>query len=293
MSLMAWPAHGACTLRKRAEVVVQVRDGFPFVDAAIGGTPVTMLLDTGAQGMLLTPQIAKALRLPIDPGRSTRLLGTGGTRDAPNVILRGLMIGGAWMADASVPVAELPGVPRMEPPLAGLLGAPLLAAFDLDLDVPHGRMALYDAFGCGASLPPVPPPYSVLPLDVTPEGEAFISVQINGVRLLALIDTGSRATILTEQAALRVGLGGPAPASAAAPTSVNVARGVDGVPMPVRHLRASTMQVGTEVLTDAPVSVSPLQLDRGDMLLGLDYLGRRRVWVSYRNRRVVIGAAPA
>jgi len=281
--LAAWPVQAGCTFQKRADVPVRIRDGFPFVAATVGGIPVTLLLDTGAQGMLLTPEAANALHLPTDPQRSTRLLGTGGVRDVPNVILRGMALGGAALPDGSVPVAPLPGVPHTEPPLAGLLGAPLLAAYDLDLDVLHGHLALYDASDCGAMLPPVPPPFSVLPLEVTSEGEALIPVQINGRPVLALIDTGSRATILTEHAAQQLGLDGP--------PSANVARGVDGAATPVRHLRVRALQVGKDILANAPISVSPLQLGRGDMLLGLDYLGLRRLWISYRMGRVVIGAA--
>ncbi len=264
--------------RKQAELSVQLRDGFAFVPASIGDVPVTLLLDTGAQGMLLTPGIVEALHLPVDPHAGTRLLGTGGVRDAPNVLLRGLRIGDLLMADGSVPVAALPGVPQTKPLLAGLLGGQFLEIYDLDLDVPHGRMALYDALGCAA--PPFPLPYGILPLNVSPEGDVFVTVQLNGESLLALVDTGSRASIITEQAAERLGLSGPG--------SANLARGVDGSTLPVRHLRVRRLQVGTEVTADAPISVSPLQLGRGDMLLGLDYLGRHRVWISYRTGRVLI-----
>lgn len=283
-ALAAGPAQAACILRQRAEVPLRVRDGFPFIPATIGGTPVTLLLDTGAQGMLLTPDAASALRLPTVPGLGTRLLGTGGSRVAPNVILRGLAVGGAAVPDSIVPVAILPGVPQLDPPLAGLLGAPLLAAYDVDLDVPRGRMALYDAKDCGAIPPPMPLPLNVLRLEMTPEGEALVPVEINGQGFLALLDTGSRATMLTEQAAQRLGLAGPA--------SANLARGVDGVGLPVRHMRVRTMRVGTDVVANAPVSVSALQLGFGDMLLGLDYLGRRRTWISYRSGRVTMGGAP-
>lgn len=271
-------AQAGCVPSKRAEVPVRVRDSFAFVPASIGGTPVTLLLDTGAQGMLLTPGIVEMLRLPADPLAGTRLLGTGGVRTVPNVALRDLRVGGLLMADSSAPVATLPGVPQTEPPLAGLLGGQFLATYDLDLDVPHGRMALYDPLGCAA--PPFPLPYSILPLNVSPEGDVFVTVQVNGVGLLALIDTGSRASIITEQAAKRLGLGGAG--------SANLAQGVDGSTLPVRHVRAATLQVGTEVTANAPLSVSPLLLGQGDMLLGLDYLGRRRVWMSYRSGRVVI-----
>ncbi len=257
---------------------VQLRDGFAFVPASIGNAPVTLLLDTGAQGMLLMPGIVEALRLPVDARTGTRLFGTGGVRDAPNAMLRGLRVGSLPMADGSVPVAALPGVPQTEPPLAGLLGGRFLEDYGVELDMPHRRMALYTAWGCAA--PPFPLPYSTLPLTVSPEGDMFVQVQINGESLLALVDTGSRASIITEQAAERLGLGGP--------SSANLARGVDGSTMPIRHLRVRKLQVGTEVTADAPISVSPLQLGRGDMLLGLDYLGRHRVWISHRTRRVVI-----
>ena len=274
----AAPVQEGCVPRKRAELPVQLRDGFAFVPASIGSMPVTLLLDTGAQGMLLTPSIVEALRLPVDPYAGTRMLGTGGVRNAPNVMLRGLRIGDVPMADGSVPVAALPGVPRTEPPLAGLLGGQFLGTYDLDLDVPHGRMAFYDAFGC--AVPPILLPYSILPLSVSRDGDVFVTIQINGEDLLALVDTGSRASIITEQAAERLGLGGSG--------SANFARGVDGSTLPIRHLRVRRMQVGTEVIADAPISVSPLQLGRGDMLLGLDYLSRHRVWISYRSGRVLI-----
>lgn len=283
-ALAAGSTQAACSLRQRAEVPLRIRDGFPFVPATIGGMPVTLLLDTGAQGMLLTPNAVARLRLPAAPGPGTRLLGTGGSRVAPNVILRGLAVGGAPVPDSIVPVAVLPGVPQLDPPLAGLLGAPLLAAYDIDLDVPHGRMALYEAKDCGAVPPPMPPPLNVLQLELTPEGEALVPVEINGQGFLALLDTGSRATILTEESAQRLGLAGPA--------SANLARGVDGVAVPVRHMRVRTMRVGSDVVADAPISVSALQLGRGDMLLGLDYLGRRRIWISYRSGRVTMGGAP-
>jgi len=274
----AGPAQEDCAPRKRAELPVRMQDGFAFVPGSIGNTLVTLLLDTGAQGMLLTPGIVEALRLPVDPQGSTRMLGTGGVRDAPNVMLRGLRVGGVALVGGSVPVAVLPGVPQTEPPLAGLLGGQFLGAYDLDLDVPHGRMALYDALGCPT--PPFPLPYSTLLLLLSLDGDAFATVQVNGASLLALVDTGSRASIITERAAERLGLGGPG--------SANLARGVDGSTLPVRHVRVRTLQVGTDVTSDAPISVSPLQLGRGDMLLGLDYLRRHRVWISHRTGRVLI-----
>ena len=289
--LAAAPAQ-ACQWVRRAEVPVRVIEGFPIVPAEIGGMPVSMLLDTGAQGHLVLPEAASSLGLRGVPGRTVRVFGTGGARDVAAVMLQGLALGGAAVPALMTPVIALPGVPRTAPALAGILGAPLLAAYDLDLDVPGGRIGLYDGRDCGATPPPIGPRMTILALDVTPEGEAFLPVRVNGENLLALLDTGARATLITERAARRLGLG--------APISANTARGVDGEALPLQHVRAREMQVGNDLRLDVPISIAPLQLGRGDMLLGLDYLGQRRVWVSYATGRVAIalpdglpGAAPS
>ena len=48
------------------------------------------------------------------------------------------------------------------------------------------------------------------------------------------------------------------------------------------------MTVGDDVIRNMPVSISPVQLGRADMLLGLDYLRQRRVFISYVTSRLVI-----
>ena len=275
---LAWP--GAAVGCLRADVALTVSEGFPFVPATIGGTPVTMLLDTGSDGMLVTPEAAALLRLPPDGTRTTRLFGTGGDRDAPNVVLAGVRVGGARLAPISAPVLALPLLPPADPPFAGLLGAPMLAEYDLDLDVPRGRMTL---LGPGCPAPNLPGAAEVAL--VIRDREVLVPIQVNGVRLLALFDTGSRATIVTEAAAARAGLD-------RAPPSANTARGVDGTPLRIQHVRARTVQVAGPAMTDVPVSVAPLRLGRADMVLGLDIVGRQRVFVSFRTGRLVLATAP-
>ena len=109
-------------------------------------------------------------------------------------------------------------------------------------------------------------------MEVSRAGEAFVPVRVNGRPLLAELDSGSRATILATDTARRLGLD--------APVSANTAPGIDGNRLPVGHTRAR-LGLGDERPVDTPVSVAPLQLERGDMLLGLDQLGRRRVWILY------------
>lgn len=273
-------AVGACAQCPRApvaEVPIRLVEGFPIIAARIGATPVSMVFDTGAEGDLLLPEAAEALGLRALPGLTTRMFGTGGARDVPTVLLEGVRLGGVALPAIATPVTALPALPRTEPAVAGLLGAPLLASYDVDLDVPHGRMGLYPAGACATP----PAEMATMPLEVTAAREAFLTVRVNGQNLLALLDTGSRATLLTAAAARQLGV--------RAPVSANTARGVDGERLPLEHARVREMAVAADARRDVPVSVAPLQLGRADMLLGLDYLGQRRVWISYASGVLGIG----
>ena len=265
----------ACSRSPVAQMPLRLIEDYPLVPGTLAGRPVSWLVDTGAQGMLVLPAIADALHLPVSG--ITRVDGTGGSKLARVVRLPGLRLGGAAMPDQTAPVMPLPTALTTDPPLAGLLGASLLSGFDLDVDVPGGRLALWPSASC------TPPPLhgTSLPLALSPAGEAFVPVHVNGQPLLALLDTGSRATILEQAAARRLGLD--------APISANTAAGVDGARLPIGHTRAR-LALGDEAAADAPVSIAPLQLERGDMLLGLDQLGRRRFWLGYAAGVVVVAA---
>ncbi len=279
LALAPLGARAQCSLAPQAVVPLQAVEGFPVIAGSVGGTPVTFVLDTGAQAHLLLPAAEAVLRLPAMTG-TVPLIGTGGARDAPVVLLQNVQLGGVTLMPAPTPVAPLPVTPRVSPLLAGLLGAPLLAQFDLALDAPGGALGLYPPGGCDGALPRLASRQTVVPLSITADRQALLTVGINGRAVTALLDTGSRATLLTEAAAARLGL--------SAPFSANTARGVDGEHVPVGHTTVRELSVGDDVIRDMPVSISPVQLGDADMLLGFDYLRQRRAYVSYVTSRLVI-----
>ncbi len=265
-------AARACPGTKIAELPLRLVESYAVVSASLAGQAVSLLLDTGAEAMLVTPAMVETLRLPLNG--LTRIYGTGGSQQVRVVSLPGLRLGGAPMPAQLAPVTPLPIELATTPPLAGLLGASLLSRFDVEIDVPAGRMALWTSENC-----PVVPG-AVLPMTVSRAGEPFIPVQVNGQTLLAEIDTGSRASILSVPAARRLGLD--------APISANTATGVDGARLPIGHTRMM-FALGGDRPADMPVSIAPLHLDRGDMLLGLDQLGRRPFWLGYAAGVAVFG----
>lgn len=276
---LPFAARAQCRLAPAAVVPLQAVEGFPVIAAAIGQTQVTFVLDTGAQAHLVLPSAEAVLRLPPLQG-TVPLIGTGGASEAPVVMLEGVTLGGVPLPPSPAPVATLPVVPRVSPLLAGLLGAPLLDQFDLDLDVAAGRLSLFPAGACGGALPELSARQTVIPLAITRDRQALLEVGINGQSVIALLDTGSRATLLTLATADALGL--------RAPISANTSRGVDGESLPVGHTIVREMTVGDDVVHGMPISISPVQLGRADMLLGLDYLRQRRAFISYVTSRLVI-----
>ena len=107
-----------------------------------------------------------------------------------------------------------------------------------------------------------------------------MQVTINGQSIIALLDTGSRATLLSQAAADSLGLH--------ATQSANTSRGVDGERLPIGHTTVREMTIGNDVVRNMPISISPVQLGQADMLLGFDYLRQRRAFISYVNARLVI-----
>ena len=272
--LLAAPAPTPATACEwRAELPIRIQDGFPFVSATVGVRAITLLLDTGAQGHLVVPEAVARLGLVIDPSRTAPVLGTGGAQTVPTTMLRGLRLSTVALPDTRAPVLALPGVPGTLPPLAGLLGAPLLEQYDVEIDGPRRRMTLWTE-GCI--------PAGAETLVLTPENEVLLPVQANGVRLLALLDTGSRSTLLSDRAAAVLELTGDVAAS--------TARGLDGKPMQLRFLRLRRLRIGAETATDVPVSATALQSGRADLLIGWDFLSRRRTWISFRTKQALVVA---
>lgn len=250
---------------------------------AVEGVAVSLLLDTGAEGGLIAPEAAAALHLPMDPRRVTQMQGPAGEVIGRNALARHVQLGPLLLQDASLPVGVLPAVPRTTPPVVGLIGADVLSRFDVELDAPHGRMALYATAGCESGFVPFP---SANMLPLTREGDRVrVDVVLDGQRLPALVDTGARSTIVSPAAAALAGV----TEAALARDPGGIGGGVDMRRTEFHWHRFGTFRVGAEAMRSHTLTVSPL----GDemMLLGNDWLLTRHVWISYAQNRLFVQPA--
>ncbi len=277
----AHPAHAACNARTVAELPLRSSAGFLTVTATVNGEPVSFLLDTGAEAGLVTPEAATSLGLPLDPDRRTRVEGTGGSGAVePHVVLGAVVLGNIALPARSVPVGPLPAIPRIVPPVVGLLGADALAGFDVEIDVRRNRLTLYEIYGdCDD---PAPWPHATVPLRRVGD-RLTVMTALDGKPFEALIDTGALSIVVDPSAAGNVGV----TAERLARDPGGISGGVDMREVPFHWHRFASFSVGEATLRDPVLTVTSVQ-EPTPILLGAHWFVSHRVWLSYATGRMLI-----
>jgi predicted aspartyl protease len=276
------PLPAGCTLAKQADVPLRVERNFMLATVSLNGQDATMVVDTGAEATTLTPETVKRLGLPLD-GHGSVLRGVSGSVHSANARLRLLAISGMILdSDQSVSVGEMPPFPDIEPPVAGLLGADVLARYEVELDMPNRRMALFTAHGCTGFTPW--PEAITVPLHRTTTGLAFVGTVVDGHSVRALVDTGARTTLLTRKTALALGVN----AAALAADHTHNGIGIGNASIVFHQHRFAEIGLPGDVEHDMPANITELSLPGIDMLLGADYFDTRHIWISYTSGRLFL-----
>jgi predicted aspartyl protease len=270
-----------CQPARVAELPLREARGFLVVPATLNGQATTLLIDTGAETTTLTPRAATALRLPADRAHDRLLAGITGNVRSTGVLLRQMALGGTVVAtDRGASVGALPSLDRLDPPVAGLLGADILSGYDVELDLPAHRMALYAPNTCRGWRPWPKAITARIQRSIT--GLVLLDVRVDGQAVRALFDTGARTSLLTRERALTLGV----TTQMLQGDEARTGRGVGGGSAVFRQHRFATLAVGGSADRDVPINVADLRLPGVEMLLGADFLGRRQVWISYSTGRL-------
>ena len=272
----------ACTVIKRAELPLTLDHNFLLAPVWLDKTGAFLVVDTGAEVSLLTPESAARLTLAQDGGPGTTLLGVSGSVHSDNVRLHSMEVGAIHRADLSMTVGALSGFERTALPVSGLLGDDLLARYDVELDVPDHRMALYETRNC-TGFSPVGfdawhHDFEPVRLRRTASGLAFMSVTVDGKPLRALLDSGARSSLMTRAAAHAIGV-------TDAMLEHDPARKGQGVgtgDVVFRQHRFDRVAIGDTPPHAMEINVATTDLPAIDMLLGADWLATRRVWLPAR-----------
>ena len=278
-------AGSGCTAVRLGETTVATLRSAPIITLSANGMPVTLVLDTGAEGTILTPAAAQRIgaeRPRIEFQRQIR--GIGGTLQTSEVELRSFAVGGVAIPWRRVRVASINLASVFSGPLDGLLGADSLSSFDVDLDLPGHRMVLYEKQTCAGALPAWTQPYARINAGRSMGGHLFFPVQLDGRRSDAFVDTGSQFTVLSTRAAIALGVS----ATVLARERVATVHGVAAEQLAAHVHRFSQLQIGAETIRDPEIIVTDVTLNDADLVMGIDFLRPRRIWLSYGSQQIFI-----
>ncbi|WP_254605018.1 retroviral-like aspartic protease family protein [Acetobacter syzygii] len=267
-----------------ARVALYNDQGFLNVPVSLNGHVARMIVDTGSEGSLLSPEAAALFGTQLDSTMHTIVHGTGGVgRIVPNAVVHSLTMAKLEFGPVSMPVDALPAVPKTEPAVEGLVGGDLLSRYDVEFDVAHGALTFWSA-GSAECSGPQGWHYIYRAVPLQNAGRRVIArVELDGHALQALVDSGARSCIVSTRAAERIGVS----QSTLATDPGGLTSGVDGHQQTYHWHRFGVMQIGQEQEKSPVLTVAPVQ-DTVDMLLGSDWFAAHRVWISYRTHTLYV-----
>jgi hypothetical protein len=284
-------ALAACTIVHQADVPVQIVAGVPVVGVEVNRVMLPFVLDTGAQRSMVTDATVRRAGLRRDEWASTTIKGVSGYERHRNADPTSILLGGIALrrhtvaGDMTLTVGPLPQAALADHEIAGLLGMDFLTSFDLDLDLPHGRLSLYHVTGCAGRFLPWPTGYDAIAAAEPIHDVLTIPVELDGVPLRAEIDSGSSISLLIATGLHRMGLT-PDGLARDPESSVN---GIGAFTVAMHRHRFGTLQIGTERIAAPALWVAQVHiLPIVDLLLGGEWLRQRRVWFSHATSQIFI-----
>jgi predicted aspartyl protease len=279
MLFIAGPALADCQM-VRAAVIPLLSTKRPVIEASINGKTVQMVVDTGASTSSVTPETVASLGLPRDLYQKRAIHTIGGLDVSNDAILKKLSFSTIDYSNRNVMVVALDGTET----LAGIIGADILMDFDLDLDIPRRTLTLYRVGGCKPSRPPWEGQYQIVMASVSGNRQFLLPVELNGHTVNALFDTGSLGETVSRAAARSIGITNAQLDND--PSTSGTSGGMHGYA--IRRHRFDTFKIGTETFHDGPQDVADFHQPGVDMMIGVDFMHWRRIFVSYSTSRLFI-----
>ena len=251
-----------------------------------GKGPFRFLVDTGADGSVVSPALVHALKLVPVPATDERVEGTTGTQRLPWVPIESLRIGRIVKRGLRLPVSASPVLQGLD----GILGMAGFGAVRVVVDFYHNRVII------GRSRPRSLRDFGFLdiPARRTPGGLLMIPAHIGGIEVTAVIDTGSEGTLGND--ALRQALLRAAAKKARKARIYGVTRQVSigaSALAPSLILGPAEIEHLPIVYSDVPIFREWHLQSRPAVIVGMDVLGSVDTLVlDYPRARVYILPAP-
>ena len=281
---LPWLAQAACQVES-IEMPVKMVGSRAVATVGINGTPVPLTVDSGAFFSFLTDAAAEQLKLPATRNWGLRVEGITGSVDARVTKVDKLQLFKGDIAGVEFVVGgNEPGAGTM-----GLMGRNLLAFTDTEYDLANGVIRFhFPGEGCADSVMAywagATPVTEVDLLDArsrekTPAIRA--RVKLNGVDLVALLDTGA-TTVVTLRGARRAGV------AEADMTPAGTIFGAGRGSARSWTARFETFELEGETVRNNRLRVGSFESRDADMLLGIDFFLSHRIYISKARSKMFI-----
>ncbi|MGH7046042.1 MAG: retroviral-like aspartic protease family protein [Stellaceae bacterium] len=273
-----------CRPVRLAELPVTLMGNVPVVTVHINGAAASLLFDTGAERTVLTSTAAKRLHIEPHYEYTRRMRSLDSAVASGDATVRSLDFGTTAFRGVAILVGSL-SLPNVGgKPLDGLLGADFFSSFEVDLDLEHRRVTLFQPPSCPISAPAWATPYATIKANLSLHDRLFFPVLLDGHQIDALIDTGAQLTTLDADTAAQLGVSG---AELARDPDADL-RGAAAEVVKARAHKFARLQIDGEMLRDQVIVVTRLGLQDADLVLGSDFLHWQRVWLSYPSHQIFL-----
>lgn len=150
-----------------------------------GKGPYQFLVDTGANGSMISPRLVRALGLIPGQGLVERVEGVTGTQPLPWVLIRRLQVGQIVKTDMRMPICPSPILTRID----GILGMAGFGPVRIAVDFRHHQVSI------DRSSPGMLWGFLDIHAQRTPGGLLMVPASVGGIEVEAVIDTGSPETL--------------------------------------------------------------------------------------------------
>lgn len=277
------PANAPCGLVCRAELpLVPTVAGQALIDVRINDAVARLQLDTGADLSVLRGESRDGLRFGLPTPRTELATGVSGEMKIATVTVRSMEFGHVSIRDKLVDV--VPQYAMLGSDFNdGLLGNDILSHFQVDLDIPHGIVRLYDGKLCPGPLPGWAHEDGAEPFAPWAHGrEAIVAARIGDTPAFAYLDTGSSSDFIGTELAHAAGVS-DAMLATDIPFQVH---GIDAGTLRARRHLFDRMTIGPEIMTSTRADVGGVSYYPQTMLIGETFFRTHKVWIDYAARVV-------
>ena len=293
--LMHHAAFASCPAEQAASLPLTLWKGKLLLPVGINGAPQTIALDTGAGISTISTAVANSIDLPHDFDHAAELGGVGGRASILNIgQIDTLELDRIRLTHLAFPIADFDMKTQTGDPVAGLLGADVLRRYDLEIDVPAGRLNLFQTSACTDPLPPWSTTSDPISFDLDEGNHILVSLKVEGTHLTGVLDTGAPGLAVTDGAAFRTGL---------TEDALDQDMPLHGIGVNNRawtgHLhRFDTINFAGVIFHATPAEIIPSNMAArndaligADALIGMELLRNMRLWISYRTKTLYMQAS--